>query len=87
MSEQRFETRKAQTQFWAEIGIVDGEGIGYMDTVEKSTPFPSLREAENWLTEQGWVYDTHALRRVKEGERYGLTRIRKVEEFRVEKWV
>lgn len=87
MADPRFEMHQAQLQFWAEIGSVDGGGMGRMESVEQSVPFPTREDAEQWLEDQGWHYDDHALRRVKPGRSYGLTRIREVKEFRPEKWV
>jgi hypothetical protein len=77
----------AQVQFWAEIGTVDGGGMGYMDTVEKRKAFPTFEEAEQWLTDQGWIYDDKVLRRVKAGRGYGLARTRRIDEFDKSKWI
>ena len=82
-----YEIVAAQIQFWAEIGQVDGGGMGYMDRVDQRMPFPTFDEAEQWLTEQGWIYSDTALRRCKEGNGYGLARTRRIEEQDKSKWV
>lgn len=82
-----FETITYQVQFWAEIGTVDGGGMGYMDSVQEAVPFPTFDQAEQWLTDQGWIYDDRALRRLKPGNGYGLARTRRHEEADRSKWI
>ena len=74
-----YEIKEVQVQFFAEIGQVDGGGMGYMDSVDDWRVFPTYEQAEEWLTQQGWVYSERALRRVKTGHPYGLARTRRLE--------
>ena len=82
-----FETITYQVQFWAEIGQVDDGGMGHMQSVDERKAFATSDEAEQWLTDRGWVYSESALRRVKPGHDYGLARVRRVEEADRSKWI
>ena len=82
-----FETITYQVQFWAEIGQSDGCGLGIMESVDESKPFATKQEAEEWLTEQGWIYCPRVLRRVKPNHGYGLTSVRRYEEANRQKWL
>lgn len=88
MADPRYEVLEAQHQFWVDVGTMDGFGIGRMESVEESHPFPTRAQAEAWLDASGWRFDKRLLRRVKDGANpYEMVRIREVKEFRFEKWV
>ena len=83
MTEFKFTT--AQVQFWAEIGTVDD--TGRIDNVDKREAFPTKEEAETWLDEQGWPYNSQLLRRAKKGHPYGAADTWRVLEYDKDKWI
>lgn len=89
MSTSGFEFVTKQIQWIAEIGQVDGGGMGRMDFVEEFDIFPSREKADEWIKSKGWVWDKRLYRMVnpncKNG--YGMTQVRRREEGDESRWV
>ena len=85
MPSPEYEIRKAQMQFWIDVGDVNE--IGGLANVQARYPFPTQEEYKAWLAENGWVFDESASR-YKNSELPHLAAFpRRVSEFRSEKWI